>query len=110
MIRFICDTCERVKSPNEVWLLGLAAEAVAPTAARREVTILPVWDRDRAVHSLAVHFCSEKCKDRYVTRLFGDEVVEGETVRIVPRTRIKPARVKPTKIVSRRRTRRKRVA
>jgi len=109
MIRFVCDSCERVKSPNEVWLLGLAAEAIAPTAARREVTILPAWDRERAVHSLAVHFCSEKCKDRYVTRLFGDEVAEGETVRIVPRTRIAPAN---TRTVARRRTRsrRKRVA
>ena len=109
MIRFVCDSCERVKSPNEIWLLGLAAEAVAPTAARREVTILPAWDRDRAVHSLAVHFCSEKCKDRYVTRLFGNEVVEGETVRIVPRTRIKATSTRTT-TRRRARTRRKRAA
>jgi len=102
MIRFVCDSCERVKDANEIWILGLAAEAVAPTAARREVTILPAWDRDRAVHSLAVHFCSERCKDRYVTRLFGDEVTEGETVRIVPRTKIRAATRKTT---TRRRTR-----
>src|ERR1043166_3566372 len=106
MIRFVCDSCERVKDLTQIWILGLAAEAVAPTAARREVTILPAWDRDRAVHSLAVHFCSERCKDRYVTRLFGDEVVEGETVRIVPRTRI----TRNVKTTTRRRprTRRKR--
>ena len=109
MIRFVCDSCERVKDPNEIWILGLAAEAVAPTAARREVTILPAWDRDRAVHTLAVHFCSERCKDRYVTRLFGDEVVEGETVRIVPRTKIRTTSARTT---TRRkpRARRKRVA
>jgi hypothetical protein len=109
MIRFVCDSCETVKDPNEVWILGLAAEAVAPTAARREVTILPAWDRDRAVHSLAVHFCSERCKDRYVARLFGDEVVEGETVRIVPRTRITATSARTT-TRRRPRTRRKRVA
>jgi hypothetical protein len=109
MIRFVCDSCERIKSPKEIWLLGLAAEAVAPTAARREVTILPAWDRDRAVHSLAVHFCSARCKDRYVTRLFGDEVVEGETVRIVPRAKITATGARTT-TRRRARTRRKRAA
>jgi hypothetical protein len=73
MIHFACDSCRRVKVLSEIWLLGLAAETVGVVAARREVTILPIWDRDQAVHRLAVHFCSEECKDKYVAKLFGQE-------------------------------------
>jgi len=80
MIHFACDSCRTIKAWNEIWLLGLAAETVGVVAARREVTILPVWDRDQAVHRLAVHFCSEECKDKYVAKLFGqeDSRTEGE--------------------------------
>ena len=71
MIQFACDSCRRVKALNEVWLVGLAAETVGVSAARREVTILSVWDSEQAVDRLAVHFCSEGCKDKYVAKLFG---------------------------------------
>ena len=81
MIHFACDSCRRVKVPNEIWLLGLAAETVGVVAARREVTILPIWDRDQAVHRLAVHFCSEECKDKYVAKLFGQENSRTEGAR-----------------------------
>ena len=79
MIQFACDSCRRIKAANEIWLVGLAAETVGVTAARREVTILPVWDSEQAVHRLAVHFCSERCKDKYVAKLFEqkDSVVES---------------------------------
>jgi len=68
-----------MKGAKEVWLVGLAAETVGMTAARREVTILPVWDDEQAVDRLAVHFCSERCKDKYVAKLFGqkDSVVQS---------------------------------
>jgi hypothetical protein len=71
MILFNCDSCQAVKNPDEVWILGLAAEAVGVTAARREVNILSSWDYANAVHPLAVHFCSESCKDKYIDKLFG---------------------------------------
>jgi hypothetical protein len=73
VIRFVCDSCGGVKDPNEVWILGLAAEAVGVTTARREVSIISVWDRERSVHPLAVHFCSERCKENYIQRLFGQD-------------------------------------
>src|SRR5947209_9517557 len=78
MIRFVCDSCERTKGARDLWLLGLAAEAVGLTTSRREMTILPAWDSDRAVHPLAVHFCSDRCKDRYLARLFDEDVAKGE--------------------------------
>jgi hypothetical protein len=71
MIKFSCDSCQAVKAPDEIWILGLAAEAVGFTAARREVNILSGWDYANAVHPLAVHFCSESCKENYIDKLFG---------------------------------------
>jgi len=71
MIRFSCDSCQAIKTPDEIWILGLAAEAVGFTAARREVNILSSWDYTNAVHPLAVHFCSESCKENYIDKLFG---------------------------------------
>jgi hypothetical protein len=67
-----------LKDEDEIWILGLAAEAVGVTAARREVSIISVWDRERAVHPLAVHFCSEQCRDDYLQKLF------GKTERLAP--------------------------
>jgi hypothetical protein len=79
MIQFVCDSCRRIKALNDVWLVGLAAEAVGIVAARREVTILSMWDSEQAVDRLAVHFCSERCKDKYVARLFGQKNTGAES-------------------------------
>jgi hypothetical protein len=101
MIQFVCDGCSAIKEPSEVWFVGLAAESVGVTAARREVTIQSAWDRPTAIHPLAVHFCSVECKDDYMAQLFApdataEQVVVGsipEEVRTTPiaegsRTRI----------------------
>jgi len=91
MIQFVCDSCARTKAPNELWILGLAAEAVGVTAARREVTILSGWTRDNALHPLAIHFCSEECKDDYMEKLFAEpeteELIEETVVRGTPSRR-----------------------
>jgi hypothetical protein len=73
MIQYVCETCSAVKTPKEVWILGLAAEAVGAISARREVNIQSVWNRTTAVHPLAVHFCSVQCKNEYMARLFAPE-------------------------------------
>jgi len=86
MIQYVCETCSAVKGPQELWLLGLAAETVGVTSARREITIQSDWDRTTAVHPLAVHFCSTECKDEYMARLFAPEgpVEEVLVERTVP--------------------------
>lgn len=81
MIQFACDYCQVVKRPEENWILGLAAEAVGVTAARREVNILSAWDSANSVHPLAVHFCSEACKEGYIQELFGDDQQATTTVK-----------------------------
>jgi hypothetical protein len=78
MIRFECDWCQNLKAADDVWILGLAAEAVGATTARREVTILSAWNRETALAPLAVHFCSEECKGNYMATLF-DQQARGFT-------------------------------
>jgi hypothetical protein len=86
MIQYVCETCSAVKEPEQVWIVGLAAEAVGITSARREVNIQSAWSRPTAVHPLAVHFCSTQCKDEYMARLFAPEAPLKEVVieRVVP--------------------------
>jgi hypothetical protein len=89
MVRFQCDTCGRLKEGDEAWILGLAAQNIGVTSARREVEIAAVWDRARAVETLAVHFCSDQCRAEYLSALFGDtpETQAGEVT--VTKRRIK---------------------
>jgi hypothetical protein len=108
MIQFVCDGCSAIKEPSEVWIVGLAAESVGVTTARREVTIQSAWDRPTAIHPLAVHFCSVECKDNYMARLFApdattEQVVVGaaeEGVRTAP---IAESRTSETRIHRRKR-------
>jgi hypothetical protein len=91
MIRYECDFCHRLKGNDEAWILGFAAENIGVTAARREVTILPHWDEDRAAAYLAVHFCCEQCRQNYMSTLFGEESAETEVVKevaVIPRRRV----------------------
>ncbi len=85
MVRFECDWCQRLKQPDDVWILGFAAENRGVTASRREVTVLHEWDRERALNPFAVHFCSIEHKDNYMAALF-DTVAktEVEVRRVTP--------------------------
>ncbi len=97
MIRFQCDGCGRVKEEGEVWILGFAAENIGVTSARREISITSSWDRPRAVEPLAVHFCSDECRAKYMTALFGEsaQVIDGS----VAMTRKRVKRVVPGAVV-----------
>ena len=100
MIQYVCETCSAVKEPEEVWIVGTAAEAVGSISARRELNIQSAWNRTIALHPLAVHFCSTQCKDEYVARLFASEAPAEEVMaeRLVP-TEITIERVVPEKRV-----------
>ncbi len=91
MILFGCDWCRKMKQAGEVWVLGLAAESVGVTAARREVTILTAWDEGQSCHPLAVHFCSVEHKDNYLAALFETEPRPVESV-VRSKTTIMPER------------------
>ncbi len=70
MLEYLCDTCHKRKRVGQHWILGFAAESGGAQTERREIHILPHWVESRAVHPLAVHFCSERCKEKYTTWLF----------------------------------------
>jgi hypothetical protein len=75
MIDFVCDSChKRRKKQDQSWILGLAAESIGAKSATREINILSRWGIAEAVHPMAVHFCSERCKDRYMKKLFTYEL------------------------------------
>ena len=98
MVLFACDWCRTIKQPGEVWILGLAAENIGVTAARREINILADWDDGRASHALAVHFCSVQHKDSYWAALFDTEPLPAETV-IKQKTTVAPSRTAERKYV-----------
>jgi len=75
MIEFVCDSCHKRKKEGQSWTLGLAAERVGVQSASREINILSAWAEPEAVHPMAVHFCSQRCKDRYMIRLFSYDQV-----------------------------------
>jgi hypothetical protein len=74
MMEFICDTCHTRKRVGENWILGFASETAGAQAGNREISVLPGWASARAVHPLAVHFCSERCKEKYMTWLFSYQI------------------------------------
>ena len=89
MLRYECDNCRRLKEKDEEWILGFAAENIGVRAARREITLLPRWDDARAVDWLAVHFCSESCREDYMQRLFASTPASGVVteVEVLPITK-----------------------
>lgn len=118
MVRFQCETCGRLKEPNEGWILGLAAENIGLNAARREISIESIWDRERAVDVLAVHFCSDQCRVDYMDALFGETPATRQGGMTVTKRRVKrviPGAVvdtvisekRPTRVIKRKVTRRK---
>ncbi|HUI83796.1 MAG TPA: hypothetical protein VL240_06205 [Candidatus Binatia bacterium] len=108
MLQFACDFCGNVKAPGETWINGMAVENVGTQAARREVVIDPAWRRERAVLSLAVHFCCMQCKERYLAQLFSTpaSLLEVQSATVEPSTgrRVVRARKKPVSGAIRRRT------
>lgn len=108
MLQFVCDYCENVKLPDEVWINGIAAENVGTQAARREVVIDPAWRRERALLPLAVHFCSLECKDHYLSELFNQPAVllEVQSAEVQPGgRRVVRAKKTPVSRAGERRTR-----
>ncbi len=74
MVEFICETCHKRRKDSKNWILGLAAESVGKQSARREINILSSWSNEQAVHPMAVHFCSERCKEKYMNWLFNYKI------------------------------------
>lgn len=68
--RYRCDWCLRVMKRGETWILGYAAERRGAVSTRCEFSLAERWSYIAAHHPLAVHFCSEEHKNKYVQALF----------------------------------------
>src|SRR5579864_76393 len=114
MLLYGCDFCGKVKSPTEKWLLGVAAETISPTSAHRTISMAAVWDENRAVDPLAVHFCSVRCKDKYIGKLFDQEpageLVEEENMELLPGSQTIGRRRSPRRTAQARARKKKRAA
>jgi hypothetical protein len=94
MVRFQCDGCGKLREGKEAWILGLAAENIGITSARREISIVSAWER---AHCGRFPCSPDKCRAYYMSELFGEspETLQGETT--VTRRRVK--RVIPGAVV-----------
>jgi hypothetical protein len=70
LLQYTCEWCKRAKKEGERWIVGVAAEKIGATTECREITILAPWTEQWASHPLAVHFCSEKHKEKFIDALF----------------------------------------
>jgi hypothetical protein len=83
MLQYVCDTCGMIKGDTDPWILGFAVERLGVHSAAREISLAPAWDENRAVQWFAVHFCSARCKDEYIDRLFNEPASE-EVIETLP--------------------------
>jgi hypothetical protein len=70
LLEYRCDWCGRQKKPHETWILGLALEHKGVTGNRRQFEMFCRWSAKWASHALAVHFCCEQHKQKYLDALF----------------------------------------
>ena len=74
MLEYFCETCHRRKRDGQNWILGIAAANKGVQTERREINILSTWNDAQAVHPLAVHFCCERCREKYTNWLFSYQI------------------------------------
>jgi hypothetical protein len=67
MVRISCDVCGRLKSAaDHEWILGYDLQVERRAGLRRSVHFLDHWYDARVLELGAIHFCSEKCRDKYL--------------------------------------------
>ena len=73
MVKIPCDVCGRVRPSrdtriaDDTWILGYDIEMENANALQRSLRFLSRWDDARLLELGAIHLCSEKCKDQYIT-------------------------------------------
>jgi hypothetical protein len=74
MVEISCDSCGKVKPLSETvrnggseWVLGYDVEVQSPNALQRSMRFLDHWDDRRVLELGAIHFCSDACKEKYIS-------------------------------------------
>ena len=73
MVEITCDNCGKRKAPGpsiskHSWILGYDLEAESRSGFSHSVRFLERWDDRRVMELGAIHLCSEKCRDNYLSR------------------------------------------
>jgi len=74
MVEISCDSCGKVRPVLETarnggggWVLGYDVEVQSPNALQRSMRFLDRWDDRRVLELGAIHFCSDGCKEKYIS-------------------------------------------
>ena len=74
MVEISCDSCGKVRPVMETarnggaeWVLGYDVEVQSPNALQRSMRFLDHWDDRRVLELGAIHFCSDACKEKYIS-------------------------------------------
>ena len=75
MVEISCDSGGKVKPVAEParnngaseWVLGYDLEVRSPNALQRSMRFLDHWDDRRVLELGAIHFCSDGCKEKYIS-------------------------------------------
>jgi hypothetical protein len=74
MVEISCDSCGRVKpvvasatNGHGEWVLGYDLEIQSPNALQRSMRFLERWDDRRVLELGSIHFCSDGCKEKYIS-------------------------------------------
>jgi hypothetical protein len=74
MVEISCDTCGKVKpvaaslgNGHNEWVLGYDVEMQSPNALQRSMRFLERWDDRRVLELGSIHFCSDACKEKYIS-------------------------------------------
>lgn len=70
MHQFVCKVCGKRETLPYNWILAFENEGKEDTS-HQTITLLGKWDDQRAGEWNAVHFCSESCKEEYVSKWYG---------------------------------------
>ena len=77
MVEITCDMCGKQKAAGpsgpakHSWILGYDIEAESRSGLSHSVRFLDRWDDRRILELGAIHLCSEKCRDNYLSRSRG---------------------------------------
>ena len=73
MIQITCDSCGKAKSAGpstatDKWIMGWDLEVETPRSINHTVRFLDRWDDRRVLELGGIQFCSERCREKYLSR------------------------------------------
>ena len=71
-MEFICKVCGKRKGESENWVLGFEGTRQGSRVMKYTISFLGKWDEQRAQLPNAVHFCSSGCREKYLSKNYGD--------------------------------------